>query len=511
MCRPPSPAGVGIVSGSSPESAWRSPWLWGVLGLALLLRALRFVNRWDEITLAYAAYLAPAAEAIEAGDVGSALSAWVGLHPPAHALLVTALDLIWPAAGGWMGLSIVFSMATVLVVGRTGGPVAALVVATAPLLLQDAAEVNNYPLAVLGIALLATGQRASWPWFLLGVAVASWGHVLGLVTAGGITAWRLMRPVEPSERMRVALGAALIAAPLVAGGLRLAGKPTTFAQPEFVLLAWLEMVGERGGPALVPVLLLSLVGFGCASRAPRVPLLVLSCAFAAALALGVAAPHQRPYLGLFVPLAALAVGALMPVVSSLSPRMGRGLMLVVCVCLLGRGARIASIEWQTLDAIRADLVQTRAIDVALAQSREGDSLWLVAPALRADDDKTDYSSVLWRFSPWQQMPRAELPGIRYDFTDWLWGQPRRIGGRTVHTSTELDSARFDRVVEAAFERHARVFVVLYDHGPATGLLERVKRTVRIYTPEQSVIARDQGLGDDHVWRLSPPGESSADR
>ena len=107
------------------------------------------------------------------------------------------------------------------------------------------------------------------------------------------------------------------------------------------------------------------------------------------------------------------------------------------------------------------------------------------------------------------MPRADIAGVRYDFTDWLWGQPRQIRARTVHTSTELESGRFDRVVEAAFERDADVFVVLYDHGPATGLLERVTRTVRIYTPEHRVFARDQGLGDDQLWRLSPPGASSA--
>ena len=487
----------------------RSAWFWGVIGLALLLRGLRFVNRWDEVALAYSAYAAPSGEALASGRWGDALSSWVGLHPPTHALLLAVIDLIWPSVGVWMALSIAFSLATVVVVGRAGGPLAALVVATAPFLVQDAAEINNYPLAALGIALLAVWQRASWPWFLLGVAAAGWGHVLGLATAGGVTVWRLWRPVEPSERWRVAFGAALIAAPLVAGALRLAGQSSTFSQPDFEWSPWLEMVLQRGGGALGPMVMAALVGVCWTPRAPRVPLLVLSSVFGLALVMGVAAPHQRPYLGLFVPLVALAVGALAQSVSQWRPRVGRVVGALIGLGLLVQGVSVGSSEWRTANAIRADLERMRAVDEALRLSEPGDTVWLVAPALRPDDDKTDHSSVLWRFSPWSRMPRADIPGVRYDFTDWLWGQPRQLDARTVHTSTELESGRFDRVVESAFDRDADVFVVLYDHEPATGLLERVTRTVRIYTPEHRVFARSQGLGDDQLWRLSPPGASSA--
>jgi hypothetical protein len=307
----------------------------------------------------------------------------------------------------------------------------------------------------------------------------------------------------------VALGAALIAAPLVAGGIRLAGAPTTFAQPELQLSTWLELVGQRGGPALALVVLASVMGLASSARSPRVPMAVLAASYGLALGLGVAAPHQRPYLGLFVPLAGLAVAELVHTTSMWRPRLGRGVLLALGVVLVLRGARVGAAEWQTARNIQADLARARAIDAALEQSRAHDTLWLVAPALYADDDKTDHSSVLWRFSPWSRMERAEIPGLRYDFMDWLWGQPRRIEDRFVHTSTELDSARFDRVVRAAFERDARVYVVLYDHGPASGLLDRVTRTVRIYTPEHRVFARAQGLGDDHLWILSATGASSA--
>ena len=111
---------------------------------------------------------------------------------------------------------------------------AALVLATAPLQLQDAAEVNNYPLAIFGMAVLLAVARMSWGWFLIGVFVASWGHVLGLAAAGLLTAWRLWSPAHPGERVPVAAGAILIVAPLLIGIVSEGGSTTAspfIAQP----------------------------------------------------------------------------------------------------------------------------------------------------------------------------------------------------------------------------------------------------------------------------------------
>ena len=271
----------------------------------------------------------------------------------------------------------------------------------------------------------------------------------------------------------------------------------------------MDLVRHSAGPEALLVMAVGFTGLVVSARAPRAAVCTLALVYGAALVGGVAAPHQRPYLGLFVPLAGLSVGAALAEARTRRPRLGWGVALLLGVAMAVRGGRSAVSEWQTVQSIRADLATIRGVDVALGESKEGDTLWLVAPALRADDDKSDHSAVLWRWSPWSPMPRAEIPGVRFDFTDWMWGQPRRVAGRVLHTSTELDPGRFDRVVRAAHDAGGRVFVVLYDHGPATGLLDRVTRTVRIYTPRHDVLARERGLGDDHVWTLSPVGEPSA--
>ena len=95
------------------------------------------------------------------------------------------------------------------------------------------------------------------------------GHVLGLATAGGVTAWRLLRPVETAERGQVAGGAALLAAPLVAGGIRLARRPSTFSQPELQLESWMDLVRQCAGPEAWLVMVVGVMGLVVSARAPR--------------------------------------------------------------------------------------------------------------------------------------------------------------------------------------------------------------------------------------------------
>ncbi len=476
-----------------------------VVAVALVLRCLRLVNRWDEVALAYAAYAAPASERLWAGSPGEAMACWVGLHPPAHALLLAVLDGVWPAPAAWMGLSILFSVLAVWMVGRAAGPWAALVLATSPVQLMDAAEVNNYPLAVAGLAALLWARKASWPWFVAAVVWASYGHVLGLCVAGGLTASRLVRPVCPRERIPLGVGAALVAAPLVAGILRLSLQSSTFSQADFEWFEWVAMVGRTVGPEAALLAVLAFIGLFLGRSAPVVGLLVLGAAYLAALQLGAAAAHQRPYLSLFGPPVAVAVGAGLMVLRARWHRTGTAVVVLFGLAMTGRALRCLRAEWSIVTDLRHDLQEQRGVDVALAESRTGDVIWLVAPALQADDDKTDHSSVLWRFSPFRPMPRAAIPGVAFDYTDWLWGQPREMNGRTVHTSTELDPGRFDRVVQAHHQAGREVWVILYDHAPAAGLLERIQRTVRIYTAEHLEVERNHGLGNDHVWRIPGGG------
>ena len=49
-----------------------------------LLRTMRVCARWDELTLAYAAYMEPLAESLGAGHPTALLGSWIGLHPPLY-------------------------------------------------------------------------------------------------------------------------------------------------------------------------------------------------------------------------------------------------------------------------------------------------------------------------------------------------------------------------------------------------------------------------------------------
>ena len=92
--------------------------------------------------------------------------------------------------------------------------------------------------------------------------------------------------------------------------------------------------------------------------------------------------------------------------------------------------------------------------------------------------------------------------VAFEYRDWRYGQPRRWRGRTVHTSTELYAAPFDQVAAEALSRGASIWVVLYEHGPATGLDVRVEQVLQPYETTESVWPVDQGLGDDRLWRVS---------
>ncbi len=467
---------------------------WVLVGL--LLRAMRVAARWDELTLAYAAYAEPVVDALAHGRVLTAATTWVGLHPPLWALMHGASELLLPVPLLWLAGSALASLGAVVLVGRAGGPVAAAVLATSPLQLADAAEVNNYPLATFLLALGLAMARAPWPWLALVLVAASWSHVLAAAGAAGLLAWRLLHPRAPGERPRLLAAVVLGVLPVVVGALRRVGQAGTFDQPEGALSAWLTMAGEATGPAgllLSALVLVGLRGPAAATWLPVAGLLLIT------LLLGAAAPHQRPYLALLGPAAAVAVAQGLARLRPHLPRpMGPTLVAVVLLFCGMRGAAVAVIGIQRLQAVAADQQRPRALDVALADSRPGDTIWIVVPALEADDDKTATGPLMWRLRPWRAMPIARP--VAFEYTDFRYGQPRLYDGRTVHSSTELHPRTFDHVAAAALAQ-GRLWVVLADHGPATGLVERVERALRPYTWTGEDVGEDVGLGVDRLYRV----------
>jgi hypothetical protein len=138
----------------------------------------------------------------------------------------------------------------------------------------------------------------------------------------------------------------------------------------------------------------------------------------------------------------------------------------------------------------------RGIDFAIANAQVGDTVWLVSPALEADDDKTAMSSVLWRLRPWLAMPIGRP--VDFEYKDYRYGQPREWNGLMVHSSTELDAAAFDHVARSRFGTGGRMWVVLYDYTPATGLTERLERVLQPYDATWHSVGVDRGLGVDQV-------------
>ena len=71
----------------------------------------------------------------------------------------------------------------------------------------------------------------------------------------------------------------------------------------------------------------------------------------------------------------------------------------------------------------------------------------------------------------------------------------------VHTSTELDAAAFDQIAAHRFSEGGQLWVVLYDHAPASGLQARVERALRPYARTAWDVGTDEGLGVDWLVRV----------
>jgi len=419
-----------------PGSATRPLLLVG--GLAVLLRTMRVFCRWDEWALHYAAYNQDVLNALQDGQILDFMTTWVGLHPPLYPMLHATLSAVWPAPILWLSVSALFSCLAVFLLLRTPsgsvGWLAALCLATDPVQVHYAAEVNNYPLMV-GLIALAWWGRERDDWRVVAVAgvLGAWTHILAGVAIG-------LAALSSGHRRRILMIMVLGSLPLVPEVLAMVSEASTRRQPD--LLVW-QSVGDalsRFGPSFL--ILLPLLLRGCL-RHTHVALAwggTLACWWFMVTA-HIAAPHQFPYaLALGVP-AALCIAA-----GCDRPWMVRA---VTVVCLV-RGLWLGMDDAGRLQDIHADLGESRAIDAAISATQPGDAIVLIRGLNAPDDDKRHVSPSLWRFRPWSSMPAASRIGQMF-----LIGQPRRWRDRVLYTFDEPHPA-VGRIPEA------RVYTVLYD-------------------------------------------------
>ncbi len=475
-----------------PEAQTSRRHLFGVFALALTLRLLRAAVRWDEVALAYAAYAEPALRAWENGRPQDLFSAWIGLHPPLYAALLATELHLFPIPLLWLLSSVLpGAIASTCLAHRYGLPAGLFFATWAPALLQ-AAELDNYPLAGAALALLLSSRPFPRSAFLLAFSLTIWSHVLLILPAWALLLHRAW--AETRDRIPLLAGGVLVSLPLAAGILLRTTRPGTFSQQGFSPIEWSTDLLDRLGPG--GALLVGLAGLGLLRR-PRDlashSAALLGGSWLVALVANIAAPHQFQYLALLS--APFAIGFVR--LFGPSPR---AVLLASLLCLLTALPLLHS-DLEALRSIHRDFGQERAIDRALSRARPGDLLYLLAPALQDDDDKTDFSPVIWRFPPWTRFP--PIRPVAFDRTDWRYGQPHSWRGLHIHTATELWTAPFDQLVDAAFQRSATVHLVLYDHAPATGLEQRVSRALRIYQPELHRFPRTSALGDDLLFTFRP--------
>ncbi len=492
-----------------PGAGLRLTLVTGLLLLAAALRAGRALLRWEEVSIAYAAYQAPLIQAW--GDPGLMLDSWVGLHPPLYGLIHAAIEHAAPIPLLFLGFSALCSWLAVLFVYRAarllGGWLAGLcalaLAAGAPVALHYAAELNNYPL------LLALVAALLWAWAryrvglggwlglaLLGVA-AGWTHLLGGVVAGLFALAVLVR--HRSDGLKILAVLALGCSPVVAGALQLAGAEGTFGQPELHLDLSLQDWRRRFGWLCLPAGLLALPAL---RRAPALGLVWLGLAgsIVAMVLWGVAAPHQFPYWSLLMPMGLVAAGF----ATSRVPGWWWGALGLAALQLWLGGQTVQR------DLLRCwrDQHRPRAIDRALEQARPGDALWLVSPALEPDDDKRAISPSVWRLRPWRPMPMVEPFPMEY--TDYRYGQPRLYQGITVYSFTDFWPDRMDAILKHHTEQEQQVWIALYDHGPALGYPDRLRRTLRPWAFDEEQVGSDDGLGVDWLMRVHGRAERGRD-
>ena len=497
MTSPPSTA----ARRSSPRLPWA---LLAILVLAALLQASRLPFRWNQIALAYAAYFHEFRHVIELNGWGSALTTFVGLHPPAYSLLFLGMMVSHAPAACWFGVSGLLSVAAGPLVWATarqhwgreaalGATLAALVLAISPHRNAYGLEVNNYPLLVAATAgqLLAFSRWVARPpassrpsgaelLWIATTTLALWTHVLSIALPISQLALLLALPEGRARLRRFGLALAvvvLLCVPLLPGLLAGSGADPINA-PAGILTALsaalAEYPGRYGSETAANLLgLLALLGAWTALQMPRnerlIPLSWLAhTALAATLIValtagGVAAAHQFPYYLVLLPGGALLVAKAacdgagrLPV-----PTVVLRLCLATALGLHGLALTGAALQagrtWNEADSERGLMA------LAVQAWQPGAALLLVNFPRGFDDDKdqVDPTYALIPMTERLTFAQPEVPTLVPG--DPSWGQPFRFeGGRWLYTFTDFKETRVDAIADTTLAAGNRVILAVYD-------------------------------------------------
>jgi hypothetical protein len=318
--------------------------------------------------------------------------------------------------------------------------------------------------------------------------LAGWTHLLG-----GLFAGLCLLTLGNWRRTGFGLLALAVATvPVTWIALGLGGQESTFSQAGLDWRIVVDGIWVQSGPWL---LLLIPAAWACRRRPDRsVVLFGTVGAIVLLMALQIAAPHQQPYW--------VAVGP------PLAVALGTGWTLAAWLGAIGGLAGLPA-ELDRVQRLRLELSRDRGVDQVLRQAKPGDAIWLLAPALMPDDDKTMTSDVLWRFPPWLPAPAwrgpegATAAAPAFEFADYGFGQPRLVGGLIVHSSTDLWQSQLDQVMAWHLQAGRDVWFVLYDHGPANDYPGLLQRHLTAFGVVPLPVGEDVGLGRDYVVRVTP--------
>lgn len=405
--------------------------------LAVGLRVPRLIVRWDEWALHYAAYNQPTLEHLLTGEHYEAVTGWVGLHPPLYPLVHSLLSLVWPAPLAWMLLSVAASIGAIafMVQAEKRTLLPAFLLATDPVQIHYAAEVNNYPLAVLAISYSWWAFRTQRTGHLaVALILAGWTHILAGCVAFCIAAWH-------PKRIKIFAIALIGISPIIFSALDIGFDASNRRQPPLLLEASITDAVDRFSISWVVCLPLLFLAFSQAKEAAATWSLTVFLWFSLVL-FGIAAPHQFPY--------ATFLGVPAAVLLATAARKTRTLEILIVLAGFGRAGWTLTGDVNRATTIVHDLKTERGIDQVWSVSLPGDAIVFVRGPGAPDDDKRQFSPTLWRLPPWKPM-KPIFTGTRAD----LMGQPYLVQGRRIYT--------FNHPLPALAEIPGEhVFTILYD-------------------------------------------------
>ena len=413
-------------------------------------------------------------QAFEGGQIWGGLTDFTGMHPPLWHLLHSFLEWAAPIPMLLIGTSLIFSIGAAWIASRLGWMVG-LLVATSPLQLAYAAELNNYP---------AYALCAAWLWWshqqaqsdgkshhlVIATAVGVWVHLL-LGAIGLLLAASLSRTVF----FRVTRWLSFALLPLLPGLLELFQSGQAMSQPPFKPTLVASEYAGRFGLLSLFLLVPAWKGLRSSPHLAKAFLSVVTLILGLQVA-GFAAPHQFPYwLALSVPFALLVQrGATTPLLR----------ILVWSIAAL-QAISIARLNMSQVAEMGEDLQRTRGIDIALQEAQPGDGIYLLRKRMLPDDDKRGFSSQLARISPWNSLPRTRP--YNFPYVDHRHGQPRDLNGVAVYVN---DNPR--EVIQEAIAAHGTLFLVVSGHHGNRRFAAELTQWVH---------AEPEEIGEDSLYRL----------